>query len=306
MSKKNRFAKGAIPTQGIITKGIGGFYYVAAEDGTLYETRACGRFRKEHMIPRVGDRVELSPGLDAVVEILPRKNELIRPPVANIDQIVVVASLISPAVDMYMIDAFLLSAAAAGIDAMLCINKSDLCNDSALEEFCAVYEKAGYKTVVTSAKEDTGLETLRPHLAGLVTAFAGNSGVGKSSLLNRIGDNLCLETGGVSEKLSRGRHTTRHVELFPLADGGFILDTPGFSRVELPGITPDKLAGLYREFAAVEEICKFSGCMHLKEPGCAIKAAVENGTIHEKRYESYQYFYEKLKENKFWKIGKEE
>lgn len=254
----------------------------------------------------MGDRVTLSPQKDAVIEIAPRKNELIRPPVANVDRIMVVASLSSPAVDMYMIDAFLLSAESAGIDAMLCINKSDLCTEEECRLFCEVYEKAGYETVVTSAKEKAGIETLRPYLVNRVTAFAGNSGVGKSSLLNQIGENLCLETGVVSEKLSRGKHTTRHVELFPLSDGGFVLDTPGFSRVELPGITQDKLGGLYREIAALEEECRFTGCMHIKEPGCAVKAAVESGCIHEKRYESYQYYYEKLKENKFWKVGKEE
>ena len=292
-------------TQGIITKGIGGFYYVVDAEGTVHETRACGRFRKEKIIPRVGDRVELSPEMDAVVEILPRKSELVRPPVANVDQIVVVASLTSPAVDMYMIDAFLLSAASAGIDALLCINKSDLCTGEACEAFCEVYKKAGYETVITSAAEVEGIESLRPYLKDKVTAFAGNSGVGKSSLLNRIAG-LCLETGVVSEKLARGKHTTRHVELFPLSGGGFILDTPGFSRVELPDITADALSGVYREFAAIDKECKFTGCMHLAEPGCAIKAAVADGRIHEKRYESYQYFYGKLKENKFWKVGKEE
>ena len=278
---------------------------MADGEGTIHETRACGRFRKEKIIPRVGDRVELSPGLDAVVEILPRKNTLIRPPVANVDRIIVVASLQSPAVDMYMIDAFLLSAEAAGIDAMLCINKSDLCSEEECRSFSSVYEKAGYETVITSAKEEEGIEALRPYLVNKVTAFAGKSGVGKSSLLNRIG-NYCAETGAVSEKLERGKHTTRHVELFPLSFGGYILDTPGFSRVELPGITADNLAGLYREMQTLETECKFTGCMHLKEPDCAVKKAVEEGRIHTKRYESYQYFYEKLRDNKFWKIGKEE
>ncbi len=292
--------------QGIITKGIGGFYYVCDDEGTVHETRACGRFRKENIIPRVGDRVVLSEDCDSVIEILPRKNTLVRPPVSNIDRIMVVASIISPAVDMYMIDAFLLSAAHAGIDAMLCINKSDLCDEAKCRDFCAVYEMAGYETVITSAKEEKGIEVLRPYLQNRVTAFAGNSGVGKSSLLNLIGDNLCLETGRVSEKLARGKHTTRHVELFPLSGGGYILDTPGFSRVELPDITADRLGDLYPEIARIKAPCKFTGCKHLKEPGCAVKDAVARGEIHEKRYESYQYFYDKLKENKFWKVGKEE
>lgn len=293
-------------TQGIITKGIGGFYYISCDDGAVYETRACGRFRKENIIPRVGDRVEISDEKDFVTEILPRKNELIRPPVANIDMIVVVASLVSPKVDMFMIDAFLLSARAAGIDAMLCINKSDLCTEEECNAFCDIYKTAGYNTVIVSAAQNCGVEILKTCLKDKVTAFAGNSGVGKSSLLNIIGEDLGLETGVVSEKLARGKHTTRHVELFPLKSGGYVLDTPGFSRIELTDILSENLAGLYPEISAIEEPCKFTGCVHLKEPGCAVKSAVLDGRIHEKRYESYRYFYEKLKENKFWKTGKEE
>ncbi len=254
----------------------------------------------------MGDRVEISREKDFVTEILPRKNELIRPPVANVDLIVVVASLVSPAVDMFMIDAFLLSAKSAGIEAMLCINKSDLSTEKECEAFCDIYKSAGYQTVVVSASQNQGVDALRLFLKDKVTAFAGNSGVGKSSLLNLIGEDLGLETGSVSDKLARGRHTTRHVELFPLAGGGYVLDTPGFSRIELSGILSEDLAGLYPEFCAIEEQCKFTGCVHLKEPGCAIKSAVEDGRVHEKRYESYRYFYEKLKENKFWKTGKEE
>ncbi len=231
---------------------------------------------------------------------------MIRPPVANIDKILVVASLVSPKVDMYMIDAFLLSAEAAHIPAMLCINKSDLIDDAEVEAFRKVYALAGYPVVVTSTKEEEGVLSLRPHLQNAVTALAGNSGVGKSSILNAVSENFSMETGEVSERLLRGRHTTRHVELFPLSFGGFILDTPGFSRVELPGITADGLAALYPEIAAIEEPCRFAGCAHHTEPGCAVKEAVEAGKIHQKRYESYLYFYEKLRENKFWKIGKEE
>ena len=298
--------RGESATQGIITKGIGGFYYVSTPDGAVYETRAAGRFRKDNIMPRVGDFVELSAEKDSVVSILPRKNELVRPPVANVDLIVVVATLRSPIVDMYMIDAFLLSAKAAGIEAMLCINKSDLCTEKDCADFCEVYKKAGYAAVVVSAMRGEGIENLRAYLTGKVTAFAGNSGVGKSSLLNRIEESLGLKTGAVSEKLARGKHTTRHMELFPLRGSGYVLDTPGFSRVELPNILSEDLAALYPEFAAIKTPCRFSGCVHINEPGCAIKAEVENGKIHEKRYESYRYFYDKLKKNKFWKTGKEE
>ncbi len=254
----------------------------------------------------MGDRVKLSEAADYVTEILPRKSEMIRPPVANIDKILVVASLVSPEVDTIMIDAFLLSAEERGIPTILCINKSDLVQEEEIEAFRAIYEKAGYTVVVTSAAKEEGIAALRPHLKDSVTALAGNSGVGKSSLLNAIIEEFTAETGKVSERLLRGKHTTRHVELFPLSFGGFILDTPGFSRVELPGITADGLAALYPEIAAVETPCKFVGCMHNKEPGCAVKEAVASGKIHQKRYESYLYFYEKLRENKFWKIGKEE
>ncbi len=267
-------------------------------DGKLYETRACGRFRKENKIPRVGDKVVISDAGDLVTEILPRKNELERPPVANIDLIVVVSSLVSPSVDTVMLDAFLLTAEAAGIDALLCINKCDMASGAECAAICEIYEKAGYKTVITSATAQMGIDALLPHLKDRVTAFAGNSGVGKSSLLNLIGDSVVLETGAVSEKLARGRHTTRHVELLPLRGGGFVLDTPGFSRVQIPAVEPEELAGLYREMKPLHEKCRFSGCAHLKEPDCAVKTAVENGTIAPQRYENYCFFYEKLSENR--------
>ncbi len=249
-------------------------------------------------MPRVGDHVIISDAGDFVTEILPRKNELERPPVANIDLIVVVASLRSPLVDTVMLDAFLLTAEAAGIDAMLCLNKCDIAPKEECAALCEMYEKAGYKTVVTSAAAEEGISKLMPYLKGKITAFAGNSGVGKSSLLNILGENVALETGAVSEKLERGRHTTRHVELLPLRGGGFVLDTPGFSRVQLPEVEPEGLAALYREMAPLATACRFSGCAHKKEPDCAVKAAVENGEIAKERYENYCFFYEKLAENK--------
>ncbi|MDD6308112.1 MAG: ribosome small subunit-dependent GTPase A [Clostridia bacterium] len=282
-------------TQGVIVKGIGGFYYVRC-DGIVHETRACGRFRKEKIVPHVGDRVVLSPEGDLITEILPRKNALIRPQVANIDLVVVVASPTSPVVDTFMIDAFLMTAASAGIEAMLCMNKSDIGGMEACQNICSIYEKAGYQTVITSVVKSSGLTELIPYLKDKITAFAGNSGVGKSSLLNLLGDNLCLETGKVSDKLARGRHTTRHVELYPLKIGGYVLDTPGFSRIQLPTDQCAELTSLYREFPQYAEACKFTGCAHMAEPECGVKEAVRKGLIAPQRYESYRYYYQKIKE----------
>lgn len=245
----------------------------------------------------MGDRVILSDAGDFVTEILPRKNKMERPPVANIDMILVVASLVSPVVDTFTVDAFLLTAEAENIPAVICINKSDLIDDDACKRISHIYEKAGYKTVLTSALREDGIDTLMQLLQGKITALAGNSGVGKSSLLNRIGKHFHVETGAVSEKLARGKHTTRHVELFPLPIGGYILDTPGFSRIQLPSVPPENLDTLYREMRDIKDTCRFAQCAHIHEPACAVKDALEKGDIAPERYQSYCYFYEKIKDN---------
>jgi len=251
-------------------------------------------------MPLIGDEVILSENMDSIIQILPRKCEFVRPPVANIDQMVVVASLSSPSIDLSLIDALLISIEYKGIKAVVCINKIDLVNEKDCLEVAKIYEKAGYKTIVSSVIQEVGADPLYDVLKNKITAFAGNSGVGKSSLINLIDENLSLKTGGISKKIERGKHTTRHVELLPLIDGGFVVDTPGFSRMDLPQINSDKLKDLFIEFEDKEQNCKFRGCSHLSEPGCAVIEAVQNGEISLSRYESYKMFYDKLKDFKEW------
>lgn len=252
----------------------------------------------------MGDEVVLSENADSVVEILPRKNEFIRPPVANIDQMVVVTSVISPAIDYLMIDSLIINIEARGLEAVVCINKSDINGEDECKKVAGIYNKAGYKTVITSASTGQGREELGQILKDKTTAFSGSSGVGKSSLLNLIDSEFMLETGSVSRKLERGKHTTRHVELFPLRDGGYVLDTPGFAKTDLPPITTAELSGLFREMAQRSDECRFKGCAHIFEPSCAVREAIENGEISQSRYESYKYFYEKLKDVKEWNKSK--
>ncbi len=286
--------------EGIIIKGIGGFYYVRCDDGNTLETRGCGRFRKEKITPLVGDRVLLDESLGSVVEILPRTCEFIRPPVSNITQMIVVFSTVSPKVDLRLVDTMLLYIEEKGIKGAVCINKSDLDDHENIEKIKNIYESAGYETIVTSAEKGEGGEALSKLLKDNISAFAGNSGVGKSSLLNLIDGSFSLETGNVSEKIQRGKHTTRHVELLPLSFGGYVLDTPGFGKIDLPIIEAKYLEDYFKEFEPYKEGCKFTGCSHLKEKGCAVREAVENKEISLSRYESYVEFFEKLKAIKPW------
>lgn len=288
--------------EGIIIKGIGGFYYVRCDDGKVLETRGCGRFRKEKITPMVGDRVLLDESLGSVVEILPRSCEFVRPPVANITQMIVVFSTVSPKVDLRLVDTMLLYIEEKGIKGAVCINKSDLDDAENIESIRKIYESAGYRAIVTSAEKGEGGEALSSLLKDNISAFAGNSGVGKSSLLNLIDGSFSLETGNVSEKIQRGKHTTRHVELLPLSFGGYVLDTPGFGRIDLPMIESKYLENYFREFHTYRGQCKFTGCSHMREKGCAVREALHNNEINLSRYESYIEFYEKLKAIKPWEI----
>ncbi len=290
---------------GTIIKGIGGFYYVKTVEG-LIECRARGRFRKEGESPMVGDLVQISrtaenPEKGSVDEILPRKNSFIRPPVANIDQLVVTISVKNPESSLLMADQLTVTAEAAGVIPVICINKKDLDEDRA-EMLRKVYETTGYTVIMTSAKDNTGLEALKAVLKDKITALAGNSGVGKSSLLNRLSAEFSLETGSVSDKTRRGRHTTRHTELLELPFGGYVFDTPGFSSYASEGITVAELEKFFPEIARVEEPCRFVGCAHIAEPGCAVKEALKTGKIAPERYESYQALYQELKQIKPWEI----
>lgn len=285
--------------QGKIYKGIGGFYYVAAENNKIIECKARGKFRKEHIVPMIGDNVEIEVknGKGYITEIFERKNRLIRPAVANIDLIVVVVATKDPDPAAFVTDKMLVNAEINGIDAVVCINKTDL---AVCGELKNTYELAGYKTICVSAVKEDGLRELFDIISGKTAAFAGVSGVGKSTILSHI-TGADLQTGKVSDKISRGKHTTRHVELFKLKGGGYVLDTPGFSSVETEEITAEELALCFPEIHRVASECRFRGCAHLEEPDCAVKENVAKGVIPISRYESYKELYEIQRGKKQWK-----
>ncbi len=288
---------------GTIVKGIGGFYYVTTEVGVI-ECRARGRFRREGETPLVGDRVQIVRTAEdaqkgSVEAILPRKNEFVRPPVANIDQLLVTIAATNPEPNLLLVDQLAVTAEALGVKPVICVNKCDL-NQDAAESLAAIYEKADYPVLLVSAKEAMGMGQLQAVLQDKITALAGNSGVGKSSLLNRL-NSLELETDDVSRKTQRGRHTTRHVELFELPFGGFVFDTPGFSSYVTEGVRPEQLAAFFPEIVRAEGGCRFSGCAHVAEPGCVVKEAVRCGDIAPSRYENYCTLYRAAKAEKTWK-----
>lgn len=283
---------------GTIMKGIGGFYYVKASD-KLYECKARGIFRKEKVTPMIGDKVEIEVNGDKgnITKILPRKSSLVRPAVANVDAMMLVVASASPDPNLFLIDKMLVNAELNGIEPIICINKTDI---KSRDDIVQIYSTANYKVFKVSAAENKGIEKILGELKGKTTAFAGLSGVGKSSLLSII-INDCLETGGISEKISRGKHTTRHVELFELQDGGFVLDTPGFSSLEVTDVKAEDLWRLFPEMANSQEKCRFRGCSHINEPDCYVKSLVTNGKMAQSRYDSYVELYEKLKSVKEWK-----
>ena len=281
--------------QGVIEKGIGGFYYVNTKDGII-ECRAKGIFRKMGITPLVGDMVEVELNDDnktgVIATIFERKNTLVRPAVSNVTQMMAVVALESPRPNTYVLDKLIASAEYAGLKVSLCFNKSDLCEKSELPD---VYKSAGFEVVVSSAAENVNIEKVKDLLKGETTVFAGNSGVGKSSILNRIMCEERFETGSVSDRTERGRHTTRHSELVRLPFGGYIIDTPGFSSFELESVSPEELAGLFREFKKYLGGCRFLDCRHINEPDCGVRKALEDGRISPSRHESYALLYEEVK-----------
>lgn len=284
---------------GTILKGIGGFYYVSTAEGII-ECHARGKFRKKDLSPIVGDRITLtlaSDGTGSIDKIHPRKNFLIRPEVANVDVLVLVSAICSPLPDFSLIDKLLVTAESKGIEGVICLNKTDLASDNDAREFCDIYLKAGYKAIVASAKTGEGTDELRSIIKSKTVAFAGLSGVGKSSLLKRV-TGLDLKIGNVS-KIERGKHTTRHVELMEACDG-FVFDTPGFSRLEADEIYASDLWQYFPEIAQLHGECRFRTCNHVGEPGCIVREAVENGSIAQSRYENYVSLFNKLKEIKDW------
>lgn len=285
--------------KGIIIKGIGGFYYVKTADGSLAECKARGIFRKNGIKPTVGDNVEIEGG--SIVKIYDRRSYLIRPSVANIDNLIIVIAAANPEPDLLLTDKLAVAAEASGINPIICVNKTDLADAGEIE---GIYKNAGYTVITASATEMVGSEELSAVVKGRISAFAGLSGVGKSSILNLL-TGVDAQTGEIS-KINRGKHTTRHVELFELDADTFILDTPGFSSLalsEICDIKANELADYYPEFAHVSDGCRFKGCSHINEPDCAVKELVECGKAAKSRYESYKELYEQLKQIKEWEKG---
>ncbi|MDQ5983605.1 MAG: Small ribosomal subunit biogenesis GTPase [Eubacteriales bacterium SKADARSKE-1] len=293
--------------KGTILKGIGGFYYVNTTAG-VFECKAAGKFRKDKLIPLVGDTVFIETydnetgGYAAIKSIKKRKNQLIRPPIANIDKLLIVLSVCDPAPNTIIIDKLIAMAISNNIEPVLIISKIDL---SSAEKILDIYKLSGIKSILFSRVDGSGedLEEIKSVLKGNISAFTGNSGVGKSTILNCLDKTLGLQTGDISKKLGRGRHTTRHVELFLLPFGGYVADTPGFSSIDIGKfniIKKSELAYCFKEFRSFINFCKFTSCSHTGEVGCAVVEAVNKGEINLYRYKSYISIYNEIKSNKEW------
>ncbi len=291
---------------GTIIKGIGGFYYVDTADGVI-ECKARGKFRKTVGKPIIGDRVTVAvqnDGTGYLLEIEKRINQLIRPALSNIDLLIAVVSAAPPVTDTFLIDKVIAIAENKNISPMVVINKIDI---NAGDELFEIYKQAGIDVLKVSANTGEGVSELKDKLKGKISAFAGNSGVGKSSLLNRLIPDFSAQVGNISDRIGRGKHTTRHIELVPF-EGGYIADTPGFSSFDteqMDLVLREDLQYAFREFEPYIGECKFTGCAHVKEKGCAILQAVENGEISQSRHESYKKLYESVKDLKKWELGKD-
>lgn len=289
--------------QGKIVKGISGFYYVHVVETGIYECKAKGAFRNKKIKPLVGDNVEIV-AVDEekkkgnVEEILPRKNELIRPAVSNIDMALVIFAAAKPDPNFNLLDRFLCMMEYQKVPVTICFNKCDLVTEEEKKKLEEIYKPAGYDIIFTSAKAGINLEELKAVLKGKTTTVAGPSGVGKSSLINQLQDTIYMETGSISEKIERGKHTTRHSEIIPLGDDAYIMDTPGFSSMDVPGFEKEDLWTCYPEFLPYEPYCKFQGCSHISEPSCGVKDALAEGKISQIRYDNYILLYEEMKQIK--------
>lgn len=284
---------------GIITKCLGGLYTVESPDG-IYECTARGVFRNRGITPYAGDRVTLRDGV--ITEIAERKNSIIRPPLANLDQLIFVVSTCSPVPNYLLLDKFIAIAEYKGITPVVAVTKNDLGDGSVIRE---IYSRIGIKTLSVDYSDFSTVDAVRQLISGKISAFAGNSGAGKSTLLNAVDPTLNIPTAEISKKLGRGRHTTRHAELYKLADGGYIADTPGFSTFETNRydiIRKEELASCFREFADFTDECRFKDCAHICEKGCRVLEALAEGEISESRHESYRAMYEEAKQLKEWEL----
>lgn len=285
--------------QGKIIKGIAGFYYVYTASG-LFECKAKGIFRKEQKKPLVGDMVEMVPVDEEkmtgnITEILPRKNTLIRPASANVDQALVIFAIVKPDPNYNLLDRFLITMEQQSLPCLICFNKQDIATEEEKQELIEAYGKSGYEVLFVSGKLQEGLDTIRERLEGKTTVVAGPSGVGKSTIINALYPQANMETGEISRKIERGKHTTRHAELFALSEDTFIFDTPGFTSLSLGEMEKEELQGFYPEFIPYEKYCKFAGCSHISEPVCGVKDALKKGDISRVRYENYKVLYEEIK-----------
>ena len=290
---------------GKIIKGIGGFYYVVCENGITYECKAKGVFRNRKIKPLVGDNVEIEildeeKNLGNIEDILPRFNWLNRPAVANVDQTVIIFAVSAPAPNFNLLDRFLINMEQHEVPTVICFNKVDLEGFRQSEDICRSYTKSGYEVLFISAESGYGIDVLEAVIKGKTTVFAGPSGVGKSSTLNSLFPDANVQTGGLSEKIQRGKHTTRHSELMFVDDDTYIMDTPGFSSLYTEEIEAEDLKLYFPEIAAYTGTCKFNMCNHISEPGCLVKKAVSDGRISKMRYDNYVMIYNELKEKRKW------
>jgi ribosome biogenesis GTPase len=290
--------------KGKIIKGIAGFYYVhVPEENTVYECKAKGIFRNQKIKPLVGDDVEIDTNEvqdcnGIIAAILPRKNELVRPAVANVDQALVIFAAAEPDPNLNLLDRFLIMMQRQGVNTIVCFNKKDIAEGKELALLMETYQSCGYEVVCTSMLQKDGIQEIQHLIKGRTTVLAGPSGVGKSSLINTIQPKANMETGNVSEKIKRGKHTTRHSELIYIEENTYLMDTPGFSSLYINEIETEELKDYFIEFKKYENNCRFIGCKHLNEPGCAVKEALMENKISRIRYENYTILFQELKNQK--------